>query len=547
MVSTFNITAPPKQLAYEAKIIEAGRNDLISFGKLFLPGDFKKTKTPFFHTEIASAYVNHSIRQLAVIIARGHGKTVLTKAFLLHTILYYKKEDGPPPLMAWIADTIDKVYNNMDYIDKQIRFNPRIRRYFGDLSGKKRGLKWSEHYKEFINGIALISRSNTKGVRGESKGNLLGGSERFHLIVLDDIENEKNTISYEAREYIKREVTNAIFPALEPNIGRLIFNGTPVHNDSLCQNILDGWRKAVRDHTEHTYSWKVIAYSATQPSMPGGVLWPDYFPKNRLEERRKFYIDTVGSDAGYYQEYELKVVSDATRIWSRDHYKIHNTTYYYDDELQHSFLLTETGVKIPVNCFIGSDPATDITTNDSDDSVILVIAVDEHSNIYVLDYIAENNIREVGIYDKDGTLIGKKGVTENLVEVYDMYHCINGTLEDVAMTRGVWNNIDAYKAKFNRYDIVLIPEYPQGREKLSKIQAGLSPFFSQRKIFLREEMYELREQIESFGKHMSHDDIIESLFFATRNMQPPKGLTYKNGVYKRKHRIFGSRRSWTTL
>jgi len=547
MVSTFNIIAPPRQLAQEEQVLETGRSNLIAFGKLFLPGDFKKTKTPFFHYEIGEAYIDNTIRQLAVIIARGHGKTVLTKAFLLHTIVYYSQKDGPPPLMAWIADTIDKVYNNMDYIDKQIRFNPRIRRYFGDLSGKKRGLKWSEHYKEFTNGIALISRSNTKGVRGESKGNMLGGSERFHLIVLDDIENEKNTITHEAREYIKREVTNAIFPALEPNKGRLIFNGTPVHNDSLCQNILDGWNKSIRDGTTDSYSWKVITYSATQPNMPGGVLWPDYFPKERLEERRKFYIDTVGSDAGYYQEYELKVVSDATRIWSRDHYKIHNTTYYYDDELQHSFLLTELGVKIPVNCFLGCDPATDITTNDSDLSSILVIAVDSSTNIYVLEYKAELGMKEVAIYDIEGNKLTDNGVVETIVSLYDSYHCINGTLEDVGMTRGVWTNLDAYKVRNNRFDLTIIPEAPQGREKLSKIQAGLGPHFSHRRIFLREDMYDLREQIESFGKSMAHDDIIESLYFACKNMYPPKDLEYKNGVFRRKRTFFKRRKSWITL
>jgi len=545
-VNTFNITAPPKQLAKEEQLLELGRTNLIAYGKLFLPGDFKKTKTPFFHYEIADAYLDELIRQLAVIIARGHGKTVLTKAFLLHKITYYNPKEGPPPLMAWIADTIDKVYNNMDYIDKQIRFNSRIRRYFGDLSGKRRGLKWSEHYKEFVNGVALIARSNTKGVRGESKGNVLGGSERFHLIVLDDIENEKNTITYEAREYIKREVTNAIFPALEPNIGRLIFNGTPVHNDSLCQNILDGWNKAIRDGTTDNYSWKVISYSATQPNMPGGVLWPDYFPKERLEERRKFYLDTVGSDAGYYQEYELKVISDSTRIWGRDHYKIHNCSYYYDEELQHSFLVNDHGVKIPVHCFLGSDPATDIDTRNSDKNVILIIAVDKDTNIYVLEYVSELSIPEVGIYDANGNLIGDKGVTEHIVELYDRYHCKNGTLEDVAMTRGVWNNLDAYKVRHNRHDILIIPEQPQGREKLNKIQAGLSTHFSHRRIYLREDMWELREQIESFGKSMAHDDVIEALYFATRNMQAPNELENKYGVYKRRRRKFHIK-SWTVL
>ena len=63
------------KLAYE---------DLIAFGKLFLPDDFMRSETPFFHYEVADACSNLDYRQLAVILHRGHGKTVLTKCNILH-------------------------------------------------------------------------------------------------------------------------------------------------------------------------------------------------------------------------------------------------------------------------------------------------------------------------------------------------------------------------------------------------------------------------------------------------------------------------------
>ena len=31
------------------------KNDLIAFGKLFLPDDFQRSETPFFHYEVADA------------------------------------------------------------------------------------------------------------------------------------------------------------------------------------------------------------------------------------------------------------------------------------------------------------------------------------------------------------------------------------------------------------------------------------------------------------------------------------------------------------
>ena len=38
--------------------------DLIAFGKLFLPDDFMRSETPFFHYEVADALLNEDVRQL---------------------------------------------------------------------------------------------------------------------------------------------------------------------------------------------------------------------------------------------------------------------------------------------------------------------------------------------------------------------------------------------------------------------------------------------------------------------------------------------------
>ena len=79
-INTQNVSKAEEQLKLAYK-------DLIAFGKLFLPDDFKRSETPFFHYEVADAVDNMDIRQLAVILPRGHGKTVLTKCSILHDFL----------------------------------------------------------------------------------------------------------------------------------------------------------------------------------------------------------------------------------------------------------------------------------------------------------------------------------------------------------------------------------------------------------------------------------------------------------------------------
>ena len=528
-INNFNITAPPRVLAAEERAKYLSKDNLIAFGKFFLKSDFNKSESPFFHYEIANAYMDDSdLKQLAVIIARGHGKTSLTKAFILHKFCYHEV-DKPPFFIAWLSSTLGKSYSNIDYISTNITINQRIVRCFGKRGGKGLSNTWTKQDLKDAFGNTLVSRSNVRSIQGETIGSIIGGVQRFNLVILDDIEGPENTKTLESRLSIKKNVTNIVYPALDERNGRLIFNGTPTHPDSLCQNILDAWRKAVSEGRENEFSWRVITYKASQPTMEGGVLWNSYIPRESLERKKQFFFDTYGNYSGYYQEYELEPQGLENRVWTRDHYIIHNAQYRWEDGQSY---LTWKNKTFPVNCFLGSDPATDIDSPTSDDSVIMVIAVDELERIFVLDYTAKLAIPQLGLKDKDGKLIGEKGVVDYIFEYYDLYHCLNGTVENVAMTRGVWQDMRAEQHRLGRWDLVLKEEKPLGREKLNKIKTGLNSAFSHRRIYVRENHYKLREQIEGMGWNLAHDDVIEALFFATRNCFAPKPVK-KEEFYQR--------------
>ena len=69
----------------EEEALQLAYKDLIAFGKLFLPDDYMRSETPWFHYNIADKIDNLDIKQLAIIMPRGHGKTVLTKADILRS------------------------------------------------------------------------------------------------------------------------------------------------------------------------------------------------------------------------------------------------------------------------------------------------------------------------------------------------------------------------------------------------------------------------------------------------------------------------------
>ena len=100
--------------------------DLIAFGKLFLPDDFMRSESPFFHYQVADALNDFSIRQLAVVLPRGHGKTVLTKCSILHDFLFTQE----PLFYGWVAASSKISVPNLDYIKYHIEYNDRVKYYF---------------------------------------------------------------------------------------------------------------------------------------------------------------------------------------------------------------------------------------------------------------------------------------------------------------------------------------------------------------------------------------------------------------------------------
>lgn len=497
------------------KALKLASKDLIAFGKLFLPDDFMRSETPPFHYEMADAIDDNSVKQLAVILPRGHGKTVLTKCSIIKDFCFCPKDDML--FYAWVSATQKLSTGNMDYIKYHFEYNEKIKYYFGSLKGKK----WTEEDVELANGCKLISKSNVAGIRGGAKLH-----KRYDLIILDDFEHEANTITAEARAKNSNLVTAVVYPAIEPHTGRLRVNGTPVHYDSFINNLIINYERSKKSKDD--FAWRVITYKAIQSD--GTSLWDSWFPISKLEEKKKFYQDS-GTPSKFYQEYMMEVQSEEDSVWGRKHVKYWEGYYDYDEGESQGYINID-GVRTPVNTFIGCDPATDINTKNADFSVIMVVAVDANNNRYVLDYERHRSIPTLGAKDVNGNIIDKKGVVDYIIEAYKKYNCKQATVEDVAMNRSILQALNDERRRINRYDIAVIPEKPGGQQKRNRIYSGLSGIFSVGSLYLRENMFDLVNEIVTFGPRMAHDDTIEALYYANLHAFPPNYAN--NGTEKPK-------------
>jgi len=492
-----------RNVSKEEQALELAKQDLIAFGKLFLPDDFMRSETPFFHYEVVDALNDLSKRQLAVILPRGHGKTVLTKCSIMHDFCFTKE----PLFYGWVAASSKISVPNLDYIKYHLEYNDKIRYYFGDLKGKK----WTEDDIELNNGCKLISKSNLSGIRGGAKLH-----KRYDLIVLDDFEDENNTITAESRAKISNLVTAVVFPALEPKTGRLRINGTPVHYDSFIQKILVG-----HDHAKtknESFSWKVITYKAIMED--GTPLWPDWFGEKEMLRKKKFYTDS-GTPQKFYQEYMMEVQSEDDAIFTREHIKYWTGEFIHDQETGISSVVTDSGDVKQVNVFAGVDPATDSIRRDADYSVIILIAVDVDNNIYVLDYFRKRSIPVLGIPGSD-----KKGIVDHIFRLNKIYNPVLYTIEDTSMSKPVFQAIRSEMMRRNDFSVNFKEEKPGTRmSKRDRIQEILAQRFAVGQVHIKPTHYDLQREIITFGPRMAHDDTIDALAYACKFAYPYESYT----------------------
>ena len=520
MEKSFNINS--RNVSKAENELELAKKDLIAFGKLFLPDDFMRSETPFFHYQVADACYDKNIKQLAVILPRGHGKTVLTKCNIMHDLCFTEE----PLFYGWVAASSKISVPNLDYIKYHMEFNERVLYYFGEQKGKK----WTEDDIEFKNGSKLISKSNLSGIRGGAKLH-----KRYDLIVLDDFEDENNTITPESRNKISNLVTAVVFPALEPGTGRLRINGTPVHYDSFINNILvahDKAKSAAKD-----FSWKVITYKAIQDD--GTPLWPNWFGKKEMERKKKFYTDS-GQPQKFYQEYMMEVQSADDSIFTRDHIKYWEGEFKHDEESGISYIDDKEKGYTPVNVFAGVDPATDSVRRDSDYSVLLVVGVDPDNNVYVLHYTRVRSLPVLGIPGE-----AKKGIVDHMFDLNNIYHPNLFVVEDTTMSKPIFQSLNAEMRRRNDFGVKYVAEKPGTRmSKRDRIQEILAQRFAIKSMHIKADMYDLQHEIITFGPRMGHDDTIDALAYSCKYAYPSRIVkeNKQGDWYKHKPKA----KSWVT-
>ena len=485
-------------LTEKDEVYKAAYNDLIFFGRAFLPNDFlNKSVTPDFHRHVAEKLISTKPGgRLCNILPRGFGKSILAKAAIMHKICFREKDRHQ--FIAWVGEEQGQAIDHLKYLKNHIEINKKLRYYFGNMAGDSVGKRWTEKDIVTAKGDRIIAKGTSQRLRGRTEVDV-----RYTGVVLDDFESELNTKTPERRAEIKKWVVATVYPALEEspgNEGWIWLSGTIVHYDSFLQMIYEGFTEALK--TGRKYPWDVTFRRAMEEGTP---IWKDQFSFKKLERKRQEFIE-----AGLVNKFAQEYMNDARDIsnasFKTDKIKHHSLKF----ERHGNFGYLMDGNKaIPIHTYMGVDLAH-TATKTSDYQVIMVLGVDSNKNRYVIEYFRDR----IPTFD----------MPERILALAQKYRPVRRvTIETVAAQEMVRDMVTRISAKDRR----MIPgifkgaKPPPGIKKADRLETALGPVVNSGKLFIRREMTEI---VDEFFEHPvpKHDDIMDALYYADYYSQAPR-------------------------
>lgn len=410
------------------------------------------------HDDIEKFITRKSLRKL-LLVPRGHLKTaIVTKGFTIQSIL------RNPDVRILIANQVWDKSREMLYEIKQLLTEKTdLPKLFGEFV--------SERWRE--DDIVIRQRKKalaaptvgTSGVEAELT------SSHYDIIILDDLQGEKNFQTPEQREKVKRYYRSMI-DLIEPG-GLIIVIGTRWHLDDVYQYIIDNEadyydisvRKVLEDgkiifpkkfqkkFDPKTKSWEAVNYHCED--------YIDYLKKRPSEE--------------FSSQYMNDPIDSQNQIFKKDYFK------YWDHRPERLYVTMTI------------DPA--ISEKQSADYFAIDISgMDENYNIYRLD-CAKGHWKVAESIDNIFSMYNKWHPNGVGLEVVAYQKALKSWLEEKMRERGIYFPITELKRSTNE-------------SKEFRIKA-LEPFFRDGKIFHARWMKSFEEEALSFPKG-KHDDELDA-------------------------------------
>ena len=275
-----------------------------------------KYPTAEFQKEMLHLTECDDIPNLILAGFRGSAKSsIITMSYVIWAILGRQKKK----FIVIISKTEEKTRQHLLNLKKELEENSLLKQDLGPFQ--------AEHDK-LGNVKALILSSYGAKIAAKSAGQSVRGIRhnqyRPDVIILDDVEDTESIRNQEERDKAYEWLTNDVLPAGDLGT-RIIFVGTPLHQDSLLMTL-----KRYIEEGKVNGIFKEYPFSNEQ-NQP---LWPGKFSS---EEIIKNFRKTIPSEVAWKREYLLETVSEEDQVVRKEWLN------YYDSlppELESSYRYT---------------------------------------------------------------------------------------------------------------------------------------------------------------------------------------------------------------
>ena len=291
-----------------------------------------------------------------------------------------------------------------------------------------------------------------------------------------------------------RWLLQSALPSLDPQRGRIAVIGTPQHQRCMVETLkeMKGWENM---HFAPDLDKKIS-------------LWEEWHPVEKLQKKKE-ELESINRVSVFYREYLCQIIGDEDQLFKQQYFQS------YDGKLIHgedgdafiqfkSINHEETDKLIPVNVFMGVDPASS-TRKTADYSTIVSVAVDKENNRYILPY-----------FRKRATPMK---LANQIIEHFKILKPSKVRIESVGYQEMLREYIRQRCDEENMFIAGLeIKESPRN-SKSARLET-MEPYFAQNKVYMMDSMEELRDELLLYPR-AKNDDLLDGLYYAMKNTYSP--------------------------
>ena len=444
------------------------------------------------HRELSRLALDYSIKRLCIKAPRGSAKTTLLATLLpIHYILYQER----PQTILIVSATQDQASLTLDAI-KALTTQTLFQQIYGNIGSPETSRRWTTDEATFRSDSCIImARGLNQQLRGIHYRN-----QRPTLIILDDPDDEETAKSQTLLETHWRRLTKELLPALDPQHGRIIVIGTPVHQLCIVERLKDEKSWTYRHYKA------LIEVEGADPSWPPSQRYTSYWPQWHTTSRLITDMQNAkrkGRLSEWWSEYMCELIGDESAPFRQEMINYWEGTVKREENnafITGKRLDTDENIYLPCTITMGIDPAA--TTNaTSDFTGIVVLAQSPDKKFFIL----------------HTTHVKAKPIeaAQLIINLYDHYKPHRVIVE----TQGYQEMLRGYlKEKRPNMPIIGLKAIPGTRKEVRLL--GLQPDFAEGRFFLKIDQEELINELLTFPRS-AHDDLLDALYYAWRGSFPP--------------------------